>query len=356
VLGHIGDYSGVVGTLTRGGTTAVQMVARHINDNGGLNGHPVQVVVADAGGDPARALSLVREMVETKGVIAFLGNIMVLSANGPREYLEQRKIPVIGGDGLLAVWFESPMYFPTSLSMPYFSLGALQSLVALNTRKVAVTYCAETQVCKVWRDVAVANAQRLGAEIVYEAQVSLAQPDFTAECIQSQRRGANAVMSGVDGPSTSRFARACAQQGFRPQYVSASLAIIESIAKDPNLDGMVAVVGNFPYMADDLPAVREYQAALKRYAPNLASSPTTATVWTAGALLRAVGRQLPSGAVRTADFFPGLYAIKHNTLGGLVGPLTFSEGKPAAEVRCVFSIKIQGGRFVAPNGSRQACL
>jgi branched-chain amino acid transport system substrate-binding protein len=102
--------------------------------------------------------------------------------------------------------------------------------------------------------------------------------------------------------------------------------------------------------------VREYQAALKRYAPNLASSPTTATVWTAGALLRDIGRQLPPGAVRAADFFPGLYAIKNNTLGGLVGPLTFSEGKPAAEVRCVFSIKIQGGRFVAPNGSRQACL
>jgi branched-chain amino acid transport system substrate-binding protein len=295
-------------------------------------------------------------MVEHKGVVAFLGNIWILSANGARDYLERHKIPVIGGDGLLAVWFESPMYFPTSLSMPYFSLGALGQLVGLNKRKVAVTYCAETQVCKVWRDVAVANAQRMGAEIVYEVQVSLAQPDFTAECIQAQRHGADGVMSGVDGPSTSRFARACAQQGYRPQYTSASLAIIESIAKDPNLDGMRAVVGNFPYMADDLPAVREYQAARQRYAPTLESSPTTATVWTAGALLREVGRQLPSGAISSADFFPGLYTIKADTLGGLVGPLTFSEGKPAAEVRCVFSIKIEGRRFTAPNGSQQACL
>jgi branched-chain amino acid transport system substrate-binding protein len=356
VFGHIGDYSGIVGTLTRGGTTMVQVVASHINANGGLNGHPVQVVVADAGGDPARALSLVRDMVETKGAVAFLGNIWILSAGGAREYLEQRKIPVIGGDGLLAVWFESPMYFPTSLSMPYFSLGALGQLVALNKKKIAVTYCAETQVCKVWHDVAVANAQKMGAEIVYEVQVSLAQPDFTAECIQAQRRGADGVMSGVDGPSTSRFARACAQQGYRPQYTSASLAIIESIAKDPNLDGMRAVVGNFPYMADDLPAVREYQATLKKYAPTLESSPTTATVWTAGALLRKVGAQLPPGAVGPADFFPGLYTIKNDTLGGLVGPLTYNDAKPASEVRCVFSIKVEGGRFIAPNGSQQACL
>jgi branched-chain amino acid transport system substrate-binding protein len=356
VLGHVGDYSGIVGTLSRGGTTMVQVVASYINANGGLNGHPVQVVVADAGGDPARALSLVREMVESKGAVAFVGNIMILSADGPRAYLEQHKIPAIGGDGNLNVWFESPMYFPSSASLPSITVGAIKQLVALDKKKIALPYCAEAPACKVWHDTAVANAQRMGAEIVYEAQVSLAQPDFTAECIQAQRRGAVAIMSGVDGPSTSRLARSCAQQGFRPQYISAALAIIESIAKDPNLEGMLAVLGTFPYMADDLPAVREYQAALKRYAPTLTSSPTTASVWTSGALLREVARQLPADTVTPAAFFPGLYSIKSSTLGGLVGPLTFNENKPATEVRCIFSIKVQGAQFTAPNGSQQACL
>ena len=50
-----------------------QVVARYVNDNGGLNGHPVRVIVADDGGDPARALSLVRDLVENQSAVAFMG-------------------------------------------------------------------------------------------------------------------------------------------------------------------------------------------------------------------------------------------------------------------------------------------
>ncbi|MGH9035888.1 MAG: ABC transporter substrate-binding protein, partial [Acidimicrobiia bacterium] len=356
VLGHIGDYSGLIGTLMKGGNVMAQVVARSINDRGGLDGHPVQVVTGDAGGDPSRALSLARDMVENKGAVAFLGTLMVFSGYGPRDYLEERKIPIIGGDGTTDVWFKSPMYFPSAASFPSLSLGALKGLVGLGKKKIALFHCVEAEQCKTWHDTAVAKASSVGAEIVYEAQVSLAQPDFTAECIQAQRSGAEGVMAGVDAPSVARMARACNQQGFKPQYMTASLAVIESVAKDPNLDGLMAPVGTFPHMADDLPATKEYQAAIQQYAPSVVSSPAVATVWTAGALLREVSKQLPDGKVTGADFLPGLYSIKGNTLGGLMGPLTLNEGAPASEVRCVFFIKVAGGRFTAPDGSKQQCF
>ncbi|MDQ1514755.1 MAG: branched-chain amino acid transport system substrate-binding protein, partial [Actinomycetota bacterium] len=97
IVGNIGDYSGNIGTLMKGGNVMAAVVARYVNEHGGLNGHPMQVVTGDAGGDPARALSLVRDMVENKGVIALMGNLWVFSANGPRQYLEEHKVPVIGG-------------------------------------------------------------------------------------------------------------------------------------------------------------------------------------------------------------------------------------------------------------------
>src|SRR5207249_878226 len=75
---------------------------------------------------------------------------------------------------------------------------------------------------------------------VYEAQVSLAQPDFTAECIQAQRNGATGIQSAVDGPSIARLSKSCAQQGYKPQYMGISLAIIDSISKEPTLEGLMA--------------------------------------------------------------------------------------------------------------------
>jgi branched-chain amino acid transport system substrate-binding protein len=88
-IGNVGDYSGIVGSVLKEGGPMAQVVGRHINDNGGLNGHPVKVLVADAAGDPSRGLSIVRDMVENKGAIAFMGNVWVLSASGARAYLEE---------------------------------------------------------------------------------------------------------------------------------------------------------------------------------------------------------------------------------------------------------------------------
>ncbi|MCA1846622.1 MAG: ABC transporter substrate-binding protein, partial [Actinobacteria bacterium] len=143
VLGHIGDYSGLIGTLMKGGEVTAQVVARYVNDNGGLDGHPIKVIVGDAGGDPARALSLVRDMVENKGAIAMFGTLMVFSGYGPRDYLEQHKIPIIGGDGTTNAWLESPMYFTSSANFPGISYGAIKGLADLGKKKVAILYCVE---------------------------------------------------------------------------------------------------------------------------------------------------------------------------------------------------------------------
>ncbi|MEY2569935.1 MAG: branched-chain amino acid transport system substrate-binding protein, partial [Acidimicrobiaceae bacterium] len=111
-LGHIGTYSGLLGAIFAGGQEMVQVWANWVNTHGGLNGHPVQVVTADDGGDPSRNLALTRDMVENQGVIAFVGNIVPLSLTGSKSYLEQKQIPLIGGDLTDVAWYQSPMIFP----------------------------------------------------------------------------------------------------------------------------------------------------------------------------------------------------------------------------------------------------
>jgi branched-chain amino acid transport system substrate-binding protein len=360
VIGNIGDYSGIIGTLMKGGNVMAAVVARYVNEHGGLDGHPMQVVTGDAGGDPARALSLVRDMVENKGVIALMGNLWVFSANGPRQYLEEHKVPVIGGDGTTKVWDESPMYFSSGSPYPAMALGALKGLADLGHKKQAIIYCVEAEQCGAWRNIAKARAAQMGVEIVYEAQVSLAQPDFTAECIQAQRNGATGIHSAIDGPSIARLSKSCAQQGYKPQYMGISLAIIDSISKEPTLEGLMAPQGNFPFTSASTPAEAEYQAIRQQYAPSLANSPAVATVWAAGALLREAvkGAALPAGKVTSRDLLNGLYTIRDNTLAGLSGtPLTFVEGQqPKKLVNCLFYIRLTGAKWTAPFGSKPICL
>jgi branched-chain amino acid transport system substrate-binding protein len=354
-IGNVGDYSGIVGSVLKEGGPMAQVVGRHINDNGGLNGHPVKVLVADAAGDPSRGLSIVRDMVENKGAIAFMGNVWVLSASGARAYLEERRIPVIGGDVATAMWFQSPMFFPQASSFATMAVGSVKTVADLGKKKVALAYCAEVEACHIYHDEGTKRAGTVGGTIVYKAQVSLAQPDYTAECLQAQRSGADALMLGVDSTALSRFVRSCFQQGFKPQVVTASLATIASTSKDPNLDGLYSPVGTFPYVANDIPATKEYHAAIARYAPTIEQSGTTSAVWTAGALLREVSKALPDQPT-SADFLKGLWQIKGNTLGGLAPPLTFRESQPAPDITCYFVQRISGGKFTAPLGTKQTCL
>jgi branched-chain amino acid transport system substrate-binding protein len=355
VIGNVGDYSGIVGSVLHEGGPMAQVVARVINDSGGLNGHPIKMLVADAAGDPSRALSIVRDMVENKGAVGFVGNLWVLSASGARAYLEEKKIPAIGGDVATRLWFTSPMFFPQAASFPTMAVGSVKTMADLGHKKIALAYCAEVEACHIYHDEGTARSGSVGGQIVYTAQVSLAQPDYTAECLQAQRSGAEALMLGVDSTALSRFARSCFQQGFKVPIVTASLATIASTTKDQNLEGLLSPVGTFPYVANDLPAERDYQAAIARYAPTIEQSGSTSAVWVAGALLREIGKSLPA-TVTSADLLKGLYQIKGNTLGGIAPPLTFVEGQPAPDLTCYFLQKIVGGKFTAPQGSKQICL
>ena len=354
-LGHIGTYSGLLGAIFTGGQQMAQVWANWVNTHGGLNGHPVQVVTADDGGDPSRNLALTRDMVENQGVVAFVGNIVPLSLTGSKAYLEQKQIPLIGGDLTDVAWYQSPMFFPQGALIDGSLRGAAAQAAQVGSHNVALLYCGEASACFEARDIfqqgAVASA---GGNLVFTAQVSLAQPDFTSECIQLKTNHVDAVVATVDGNSLSRLARACAQQQVAVKFVSFALALVSSLASDPNLDGLVGTTGLFPWMLTDGPAA-DYGQALATYAPALETSGTTAAVWGSGALVQAAGRNLPSGDVTSNDLLEGLYALNGDTLGGLAPPLTFRRGQPPAPYNCYYTIALSGGTFSTPSGLQATC-
>jgi branched-chain amino acid transport system substrate-binding protein len=354
-LGHIGTYSGLLGAIFAGGQQMAQVWANWTNNHGGLHGHAVQVVTGDDGGDPSRNLALTRDMVENQHVVAFVGSIVPLSLNGSKAYLEQKQIPVVGGDLTDVGWYQSPMFFPQGAVIDGPLKGSAQQAVKQGGPKVALLYCGEASACFRARDLFQQGAvQAAGGQLVYTAQVSLAQPDFTGECIQLRSNQVNAVVATVDGNSLSRLAQACKQQNVHVKYVSFALALVSSLRGDANLDGLVGTTALFPWMLSNGPAA-DYARAVATHAPTLNTSGTTAAVWGSGELVVAAARNLPLGAVATKDLLDGLYALKGETLGGLTPPLTFRRGQPPAPYNCYYSISLARGAFDTPSGMQATC-
>src|SRR5207237_9048100 len=98
----------------RRGEQAGTACVSDVNDHGGLDGHPIQYIVADAASDPPRHAAAVKDLVENRGVIAFVGQYASQTHQGARQYIEDHHVPVIGGEVSLDLWYQSPMYFPQS--------------------------------------------------------------------------------------------------------------------------------------------------------------------------------------------------------------------------------------------------
>ena len=111
------------------------------------------------------------------------------------------------------------------------------------------------------------------------ASLSLAQPDFTAQCINARSAGAQAIMIVMDGGSLGRIARDCGRQSFHPALWTGASVFTDSQKSNPDLDGIRAVAQTFPWMLSATPAQQAYQQALKRYDPGAPPAGTASMAW-----------------------------------------------------------------------------
>jgi branched-chain amino acid transport system substrate-binding protein len=354
VLGNIGSYSGLAGAALPGSQPAIQAWSQWVNAHGGLHCHPVKLVSADDGADPARALSLAKDMVESQGAIGFVSDMVPLTISGIRPYVEQQGVPVVGGDVSLADWIQSPMLFPSGTDADSFRQAQVREFASAGLNKLAILYCGETPSCSQGANYII-NHPPPGVQIVYSAEISVAQTNFTTECLQAKNKGATALYVASEGNSLIHIARDCAQQSYKPRFSAASIAVLPQMASIPSLDGMIALIGNAPWFETNTTGVREFRQAMAQYAPNAPITAAALAAFASGLIVQKAASSF--GAHPTAkDLVSGLDALQGYTADGLTPPLTYHAGQGSGPVPCYFLITVQNGNWVAPNGANAKCL
>jgi branched-chain amino acid transport system substrate-binding protein len=355
LVGNIGNYSGPAGSSLSGAEPMIRLWAQWINARGGIAGHPVQIFTADDGGDPQKSLSLVKDMVEDKHVIAFVGDQIPFTMKSQLAYLHQHNIPLVGGDALDPAWTADSLAFPSGTTFAESVLGMYKTAHQRNLIKLGLVYCVEAPVCSFVHDYTVnGGASRAGEDLVYQSQISLTQPDYTAQCLGAQSAGAQVVFLGMDTNSILRFAASCARQNYHPIYIQSSLAANNALLGNRDLEGFFTASQVFPFMVDNTPATALFHQAAQQYDPSLQLSVASAVAWSAGQLLARAASEV--GAVPTTqDILNGLWRMHGETLDGLTPPLTYVKNQPSPPVQCYFLIELKGGRYSSPSGDTYAC-
>jgi len=356
VIGLVGTLSGPAGALNAPMAQGVQAWADMTNQRGGLFGRQVQVVRVDDGGDPSRHVAAVRDLVENRKVVAFVGNVTQFALDSARGYLESKQVPLIGAGCDVEGMETSDIFF--SQCPPFANL--VENIFRAQAkygegRKLAVIYCNEAEPCRTGRRLAEERAPAAGIEVVYSAGTSLAQPDFTSECINARDRGADVLFMSTDPNSAIRIADNCARQGYRPAIV-AGPNTSPLANQNRGLESMLLAVPTFPFVGKQTPAAAEFEDVFAAATGDV-PGPYAAEGWVSAKLFELAATKAAAAmqSVSSKTLMDALYTVEGETLGGLAVPLTFKRGGGVENASCYWAVRSADGRWGALNGPDPIC-
>lgn len=355
-LGSVGVASGPIGAAVAPIAEGARVWVADVNARGGIGGRQVRLFQADDGGDPARSVAIVKRLVEQEKVQAFYSNFMVTTEEAVVQYLDEHQVPAIGGCSCSSAVDASPMLFPIGPGAPLGETWAhvLPFLTQTDHRKVSVLYCREAANCSVMYGVMEDIADQAGFTIVHQAQVSIAQPDFTAELLAARNAGADVVVGLVDNATLVRMAKSAHRQEYKPIFSIQQSGFDDALLSQASEAEGFVTAGIVPDH-NVSPQLADYRAALARYVPGGRRATISAGAWVGGKLIERLGSSLPDEPT-PADFLAALHALKGETLGGLLPPTTYEAGQGHARTNlCIIPVTVRHGKFVADKGDEFIC-
>lgn len=350
-IGMVGSFSSdraFPGSSSLGsGLAVLERWAATVNSFGGLAGHPVELVAAEATGASDDAERPYRTLVEEAGVVAFVGDLD-LTARLPMAYLESVGVPVLA-PALTTSAYSSRNAFPVGAGPAGLAEGLADVAVANGWDDVAVVRCTLPHCADVgdaFRDAAASAGVRVSHDV--------AIPVTTTNLPSC---GGDAMVVLGDAGFVDRMADACAQP-----VLTTSMAVTDGVLED----GVWAVSPVLPHPVSSTPGAAAYRTLLDAMPDSytaidgqqrpLVEGFATSSAFASALLLDRAAAVGDWGFEVTSDELIGtLGTVGGDTLGGLVPPLGIRPGQVPADPGCWYVATTAAGRWTAPAGDVPAC-
>jgi branched-chain amino acid transport system substrate-binding protein len=319
------------------------------NDRGGINGHPVKVVLGDSKDDPATAATVAKQMISDK-VIAEVGGTDSVTDGVWIPEFTNAKVPVIGGliveDQVIT---SSPYMY--SLTIPVSKLLTLMIDTAktAGASSFAGVLCAESPSCagatQIWKP----RASQQGIEWDGYTQVLASASNYTAACLNVQQSKADFVELAVSSPTAIRVVNNCQQQHIDPKLYGVSYGTLNGPRLVPvSKQGadFLGVIAGFPWFLNT-PAVKQYRDVMSKYSPDhtYTQDEIQSDAWAGLEMFRKAMANAGDNPT-AADVATAMSNVKNEDLDGLLPQkVSFTAGKPSTPLNCLYRVKLSKGTF-----------
>lgn len=321
----VGLTTPLSGPAAAWGNTAVAMEAwaRHVNDQGGIHGRKLKVLMKDDGYNPGRAVANLKEMKDSIFMnVGLLGSAILQAA---KDDVAEYKLPVINPYGNPAIWARQPREKLRTVFVAYTDYldegeFLVQQAVKLGARKVAAFH-QNDEYGKGGLEGINRGLKGLGGQATLSAAVAyeLSDREMGTHALKLKESGADAVIFYSTITHGANVIKEMAKAGYRPKLV-ASFPLGDYLIMYRLLgelwEGAHFNILNAGAVAND-PAGKAVLDILLKYEPKLAGKENTALAGAAPMILAVEGLRRAGRNLTRETFVEAMESIKNFTSMGL---------------------------------------
>ncbi len=193
-IGAIVSLTGTYAGLGEPERAALEMEVKRINDAGGINGRPVEVIIEDDATDEAKAVAAASKLIEQDNVVAIIGATGSGQTMAVRGDVDRAGIPQVSMAGATAITANfDPLVFQTPWSNTLVVPFELDAMKKDGITKIGLI--SDTGgFGKDGREVVLAEADKMGMEVVSDQTFNPGDTDMTTQMTKIKNSDAQAVL------------------------------------------------------------------------------------------------------------------------------------------------------------------
>ena len=305
VVGSIQDLSGPLAGYGKQVRMGMMLRAEEINEQGGIGGRKIRLLVEDSGYDPKKAVLAAQKLVNQDKIFIMAGHIGTAQNNAAMPVQFEKNII-----NFMPVTAAREMYEPFnrlkySFAVPYYDQMKLMVPKMVKDKGAK-------KVCAIYQD------DEFGLEVLRGAEdglkginVTLAEKtsykrgatDFSSQVARMKAAGCDLVVLGTIIRETIGTIGESRKTGFNPTFIGSSAAYTDLIHKlgGPAMNGLYAAMGaQHPYLDEASQPLRFWA---NKYKTKFNEDPTVFSVYGYGIIDAFAQAAAKAGANLTTDSF-----------------------------------------------------
>lgn len=243
-----------------------------VNDNGGINGRPVQMVLETEATDPAQAAAAAKKLIETEKVLGIVGSTSIIECAVNHQYYEQQGYYVIGS-GIAPECYGTPNYAAVNMGPRHSVTGATQYLVREGVKKLVLIQSKVPGTEYIEGGfLAVAKQEGIPTESFAEAPPIQDANSVALKVVQAAGEGGGVVVNFTP-PEALKILQGAANQGLqdRVKWACSTPCNTDFLADalGTTFDNKLGVNAELSLVSIDAPDTNLYKKVLKDYAPDI---------------------------------------------------------------------------------------